>query len=176
MCFSLHLQLVVRLYTLHPAVHGHHITAGVHVEYDFWRRRWWCVCVCVCTQVCLFTPQHRHPVARMAVIFSVWFSPLGKWRENKSWVCMSHAEYTDRKLFSFYERNSLRWPKHPVTIPADWNLTATSAIPLWKWKSCQKNLNYLKNYLDFEAFIRRHMKDSAAVSYSYLYCYIVHCS
>lgn len=43
MCFFLHLQLVVRLYTLHPAVHGLHITVRVHVEYEFWRRRRWCV-------------------------------------------------------------------------------------------------------------------------------------
>lgn len=60
------------------------------------------VCVRACKHVCLFTQQHRRPVARMAVIFSEWFSPLGKWRENKSWVYMSHAEYTEGKLFSFF--------------------------------------------------------------------------
>lgn len=135
------------------------------------------VCVRACKHVCLFTQQHRRPVARMAVIFSEWFSPLGKWRENKSWVYMSHAEYTEGKLFSFF-----LWTQFCSAAETSRNNSSQlelegnepdSAVEV---KSSPKNLDYLKNDLDFGAFIRRHLNDSATVSYSYFYCYIVHCS
>ena len=112
-----------------------------------------CVCVCLCKHVCLFTQQHQHSVARMAVIFSEWFSPLGKWRENKSWVYMSHAEYTERKLFSFF-----LWTQFCSAAETSSNnssrleLEGSEPASAVEVKSSQENLDYLKKRPGFWSF------------------------
>lgn len=113
MFLFLHLQLVVRLYPLHPTVGS--ILVRVR-QMCLWRH-WWCVLVCVYLCVCV-SLQGR--VIKIDVIFPEWFYSLGEWRGKELEVliysCACLLQWMQRKKFLFQPDSYVQWSqwlKHP---------------------------------------------------------------
>lgn len=136
MCFFLHLQLVVRLYTLHPTVGS--ILLCVWDECAFKPTEGACVCLPVCVCVCVFKRQAWCQVVKIAVMFPEWFSPSGKWRGNKLLynrkigVHVSCSVQREKTIISLWTQFlCYEWPhwlKLPETTQVNWNLKATVAF------------------------------------------------
>lgn len=136
MCFFLHLQLVVRLYTPHPAVGSTLLRLWVECAFEP-TDAFVCLPLCVC--VCFFTRQTWCQVIKIAVMFPEWFSPRGKWRGNKLLynrkigarvLCSVHTENT---IISLWTQFLCRVTALAETSPANWNLKATTSDHLQKW-------------------------------------------